>query len=78
MWKVAKPRGDIEIGRRMAEEVRRLRNENKTADRIKVSNRLICDWESGCVPGGLMLAKLHSCGGDVLYVLTGKRQGKDG
>ena len=62
----------------MAEEVRRLRNEKKTAAGIKFSNKLIREWESGCVPGGLMLAKLHSCGGDVLYVLTGKRQGKDG
>lgn len=75
---MAKPRGDIEIGRRMAEEVRRLRNEKKTAAGIKFSNKLIREWESGCVPGGLMLAKLHSCGGDVLYVLTGTRSNING
>ena len=57
-------KGDIEIGIRMAEEAEA---------KMHCDRRTVWNWRNGCVPSGMWLAKLHYCGGDVIYVLTGKR-----
>lgn len=76
---MGKQKGDIEIGRRMAQEVCRIFGSPTNAtQRLKCGKNSVWEWQTGTTPGGLMLAKLHSFGGDVLYVLTGKREGKGG
>jgi hypothetical protein len=46
---------------------------------MTVSEQIIQVLEmNGEVPGGMSLAKLHAFGGDVIYVLTGKRRAEDG
>ena len=72
---MAGKKGDIEIGKRMVEELHRIFDTPKQAyTRLGVSKSCFYDWESiGKTPSGLHLARLHYCGGDVIYVLTGKR-----
>lgn len=71
-------KGDIEIGHRMVEELIRIYGTRAEAIRQFRCGKNCADyWQSGGTPGGHMLAKLHYCGGDVLYVLTGKRSKKD-
>ena len=71
---MAKHKGDIEIGRRAFEEVYRIfQNYEKAARAFGCSKRLFYEWNNGDTPGGHYLAMLHYFGGDVLYVLTGKR-----
>lgn len=71
-----KHKGDIEIGHRMVEELVRLFGTQANACRKLQFERHCTDyWQNGGTPGGHMLAKLHYCGGDVLYVLTGERKG---
>lgn len=71
---MAKHKGDILIGERMAEEVLRLFPTN-----VSAAKALGCDrksfryWQLGGTPSGIFLARLHYHGGDVIYVLTGKR-----
>ena len=57
-------RPDIDIGIRMAEEA-----ENKKG----FDRRLLWHWRNGRSPSAIWLARLHFCGGDVIYVLTGRR-----
>ena len=74
---MARHKGDIEIGRRMTDELVRLYGTQAEAVRRFPINRHTMDnWHAGGTPGGYMLAKLHYHGGDVLYVLTGKKGGK--
>ena len=76
---MAKPKGDILIGKRMAEEARRLfLTPTIAAKAFRCNRRLIYEWESGHTPGCLFLARLYYLGGDVIYVLTGKRGREDG
>lgn len=76
---MAKHKGDIEIGRRMALECYRIFGAAKNAaQQLQCHKNSVYEWEQGKVPGASLLAKLHSCGGDVLYVLTGKREKIDG
>ena len=76
---MAKHKGDIEIGRRMAWECCHIfGTAKKAAQQLQCHKNSVYEWEKGKMPGALILAKLHSCGGDVLYVLTGKREGKFG
>ena len=74
---MAQKKGDIEIGKRMVEELNRLFDTPKQAyTRMGCCKSVLYDWEKeGKTPGGLHLARLHYCGGDVIYVLTGKRSG---
>ena len=70
-----KPKGDIEIGHRMIEELVRIFGTQAQAIRRFPCNRHCIDnLRAGGTPGGYILAKLHYCGGDVIYVLTGKRE----
>ena len=79
MMTMAKRKGDIEIGRRMAEEVYRVfGGHNNAIDRLKCGKNAISYWREGGTPGGFVLARLHYFGGDVMYVLTGKRSVYDG
>lgn len=74
---MGKRKGDIEIGYRMVEELLRLFGTKAEAIRkLPCERHAIGYWEEGQTPGGHMLARLHYCGGDVLYVLTGRRKEK--
>lgn len=74
-----KVKGDILVGHRMSEEVDRLFTTRISAAKaLKCDRKAIRAWECGATPGGLHLARLHYLGGDVIYVLTGKREAKDG
>ena len=73
--RMAKPIGDIAIGQRAAEEVWRIFKKSAAASRaLGCDVKTIYQWDGGTVPGGLMLARLHYLGCDVMYILTGKRQ----
>ena len=76
---MAKHKGDIEIGYRMIDELVRIFGSQANAIRQMPCDRHTLDyWKDGGTPGGYMLAKLHSFGGDVLYVLTGKKENDNG
>ena len=67
-------KGDIEIGFRAFEEAIRLFREPHIAiKRLRCGHNTLYGWRSGCVPGGLHLARLCWFGADVIYILTGKR-----
>ena len=69
-----KHRCGVEIGYRFGEELYRIFGTQANAvRRFKCARENFRTWALGGAPGGYMLAKLHYCGGDVLYVLTGKR-----
>lgn len=71
---MGKRKGDIGIGHRMLEELHRMYGTKADAVRDFGCNyNTMYSWEMGATPGGAVLAKLHYVGGDVLYVLTGKR-----
>lgn len=70
---MAKHKGNIEIGHRMVDELVRIFGSQANAVRQFPCKKHSLDyWKDGGTPGGYMLAKLHYCGGDVIYVLTGK------
>lgn len=75
-----KRKAPIEIGFRMVEELYRLfpnMSDKNIARRIGCAYSVIGDWKEGKTPGGLYLASLCECGGDVIWVLTGgSRNGK--
>ena len=77
---MAGKKGDIEIGKRMVEELHRIFDTPKQAYTSMMCNRRhLHEWgTSGKTPCGLYLARLHYCGGDVIYVLTGKRSVNNG
>ena len=67
-------KADIEIGMRMFEEVDRLFPYlSKAAKELRVDHKTVDGWANGATPTGLSLARLHHAGGDVIYVLSGKR-----
>lgn len=73
-----KHKGDVEIGRRMVQELVRLFGTKAEAvRRFQCERHSVDRWQDGGTPGGYMLARLYYCGGDVMYVLTGKREKKD-
>ena len=65
-------KGDITIGQRMAEEVERICKETRIKPSINFGRKAMYEWRNGKTPGGFYLARLHSLGGDVIYVLTGR------
>lgn len=72
---MGKRKGNIEIGFRMVDELIRLFGTQANAVRQMQCERHNMDyWNTGGTPGGYMLQKLHYCGGDVIYVLTGERR----
>ena len=71
---MGKRKGNIEIGQRMAEELIRLFGGPAEINRrFGCTKKQYYHWTDGITPGGHMLAKLHHCGGDVIYVLSGRR-----
>lgn len=70
---MAKPQ--IEIGKRAFEEVLRIYPKMKDAKNSLgiSSNLLLYDWMEGVAPSAKYLQRLHYCGADVIYILTGKR-----
>ena len=70
-----KCKGNIEIGYRMVDELIRLFGTKANAiRRLPCEQHSLNRWGDGETPGGYMLQKLHYCGGDVIYVLTGERR----
>jgi hypothetical protein len=66
----------IEIGKRAFEEVTRIFPKHKEA-RIALgmkSHQLIYDWMEGIAPSAKYLQRLHYCGADVIYILTGVKK----
>ena len=71
------PRPQIEIGQRAFEEVHRIFAKDVDA-RIALgmkSHQIIYDWMEGGAPSAKYLQRLHYFGADVIYILTGMRQG---
>lgn len=71
-------RAQIEIGQRAFSEVQRIFRTIVDA-RIALgmkSRQLIYDWMEGCAPSAKYLQRLHYCGADVIYILTGVREEK--
>lgn len=71
------PKGkpQIEIGKRTHEEILRLFQKTKDANKalgIK-GNNLIYDWMRGVAPSAKYLQRMIYCGADVIYILTGVR-----
>lgn len=76
---MAKQKADIEIGHRMVDElVRVFGSQAKAIRQMPLERHSVDYWKDGGTPGGYMLAKLHYWGGDVIYVLTGRRGTEDG
>ena len=68
-------KSQIEIGHRTYEEVVRIfpkLTEARIALGMK-SRQLIYDWMNGLCPSARYLQRLHYCGADVIYILTGVR-----
>lgn len=65
-----------EIGQRAHSEVQRIFENNKIARRqLGISSvRLMYDWMYGVAPSAKYLQRLHYCGADVIYILTGVRK----
>lgn len=70
-------KAQIEIGKRAFEEVLRIFPKITTArNALGISNhQLLYDWMNGCAPSAKYLQRLHYCGADVIYILSGMRQG---
>lgn len=75
---MAMVKAQIEIGKRAFEEVLRIFPKITTARKsLGISNyQLLYDWMNGCAPSAKYLQRLHYCGADVIYILTGVRNGK--
>jgi hypothetical protein len=69
-------RAQIEIGRRAFDEVQRIfcKNVDARAALGMKSQQLLYDWMDGCAPSAKYLQRLHYCGADVIYILTGVRK----
>lgn len=69
-------RAQIEIGQRAFEEVLRIFDKMVTAQKTlgMSGHQLIDDWRTGVAPSAKYLQRLHYCGADVIYILTGVRK----
>lgn len=71
-----KRKADIAIGQRFVEELYRMfpeHSDRKIAVRMGCSRSTIQEWRVGKSPGALYLRRFLELGGDVDYVLTGRR-----
>ena len=72
-----KRKTDIGIGYRAAAEINRLfPKKNHAAVAMGCSTDEIKAWGHGVAPVPTDLARLHELGADVIWILTGKREGK--
>lgn len=72
-----KRKGNIEIGKRAAREAYRLYPDESTVGicrKLGCNRKLLGDWQAGVSPSALLLARLCELGGDVIWILTGKRR----
>lgn len=71
-------KADIEIGKRAFEEILRIFPSMVSAKRrLGISSNLqLYSWADGGAPSAKYLQRLHGCGADVIYILTGKRNQK--
>ena len=67
-----------EIGRRAYKEVQRIFESDTMARRQLCIScmQLMYDWMCGVAPSAKYLQRLHYCGADVIYILTGARKEK--
>lgn len=75
-----KRKTDIEIGKRFTEELYRIfpgASNRKIAKILKCSPTNIQYWADGKTPSGIYLARIIYYGGDVNYILTGRRKYPD-
>ena len=71
-------KADVNIGKRMHEEIYRLfPSYTSAANALRCDRKCISLWSTGTTPDTLQLARLHYLGGDVIYVLTGNRRAED-
>lgn len=73
---MSKTKAQVEIGYRSFEEVMRIFEKIKDAENMlgMKSHQLIYDWMRGCAPSAKYLQRLHYCGADIIYILTGVRK----
>ena len=65
---------DIRIGQRMYEETMRLwPSPTEAAKKMGCHRNVVYTWERGTAPSALFLARLDALGGNVLYVITGRK-----
>ena len=66
----------VKIGYRTFEEVLRVFEKIKDAELLLgiKSHGLVYDWMNGVAPSAKYLQRLHYCGADVIYILTGVRR----
>lgn len=71
-----KTKAQVEIGYRAFEEVMRIFEKTKDTENMlgMKSHQLIYDWMNGVAPSAKYLQRLHYCGADVIYILTGVRK----
>jgi hypothetical protein len=71
-----KTKAQVEIGYRAFEEVMRIFEKIKDAENTlgMKSHQLVYDWMEGVAPSAKYLQRLHYCGADVIYILTGVRK----
>ena len=69
-------KAQFDIGKRAYEEVQRIFESDTIARRqLGISSmRLMYDWSCGGSPSAKYLQRLHYCGADVIYILTGVRK----
>lgn len=69
-------RAQIEIGKRAFEEVKRIFEKDVDARNALgiTSKQHLYDWMCGVAPSAKYLQRLHYCGADVIYILTGTKK----
>ena len=69
-------RAQIEIGQRAFEEVKRLFKKDVDAKNALgiTGNQHLYEWMNGVAPSTKYLKRLHYCGADIIYILTGVRK----
>lgn len=69
-------KAQLEIGKRAYEETLRLWPTQKEAQAAiaRKNNGIIYHWGEGIAPSAKYLQRLHYCGADVIYILTGVRK----
>ena len=73
---MAKHKGELEIGMRAYEELRRrfpALSDETISKRIGMDRKSMYAWRDGLTPGGYALQRLYFAGCDIKYILTGRR-----
>ena len=71
-----KTKAQVEIGYGTFEEVLRVFGKIKDAELLlgTKGHGLVYEWMNGVAPSAKYLQRLHYCGADVIYILTGVRK----